>query len=130
MPDSPNGYPYPDVEETFTHHLSDPVPVTILRVDLMVLAGLVDRLLGKEDADLAKLRAHPPETYNEPLIEKIAWRTAHRRRLFEQLRLACGPMYDAEHARKKHAERMASGKWADGLINPDLAPLPNAQSDG
>jgi hypothetical protein len=34
-------------------------------------------------------------------VERLAWRASQRRRLFEQLRSAAGPMYDEEYARRQ-----------------------------
>jgi hypothetical protein len=92
---------------TFTDHLSDPVPMTLLRVDLMVLAGLVRKMLDKERVTLARLLARPEVEQNPAREESARWKIGQRSRLYDQLIHAAGPLYDEHYGR--HAEEPSDG---------------------
>ena len=103
------GWGGPD-ELTTTDRLTDIVDVPLLRVDLLVLAGLVRRQYEKELSNLDRLEAQPVR--NPKWEESTRWRAAQRRRLFEQLRGAAGPMYDVDYARQMQLKAAAEAKAA------------------
>lgn len=86
-----------------TYHLSDPVQITLIRVDLLLLAGAVKRLADHEMSVLYRLISR---TERQPQREESQrWKAGQRIRLYEQLRAAAGPMFEPDYPETKRRER-------------------------
>jgi hypothetical protein len=99
-----------------THHLSDPLPVTLLRIDVIYLAGVMKRAVDHEEGILASWFDAPSR--DPKRIESQRWRAGQRRRLYEQLAAVAGPMFDPDYPEKM---REQSRKDAPAIAQAELS---------